>query len=292
MQATALFPNEFLRTLRRELSACSRFHVAMALVSSTGLDALLPDIERALKREASGEFLFGVDLPSHPDAIARLLTLSKRFDGRFALRRFASPQSRYFHTKLWVFDGRQTAAIVGSSNLTGGGLEQNYEANVLVRSPNAGAFATYFEELFHGAYARQVSRRWLTAYRGICASREANRKEAKRLRDEALEKDASDATARSIPKSIKGRTFVFTGGIPGWPRERVLYPYVRSLGGDYGLKASAIRNAAALVQGEAMGNEDTIKLRTARDLGAPILTQEEFFAIARTQESRSRRRSA
>jgi hypothetical protein len=52
------------------------------------------------------------------------------------------------------------------------------------------------------------------------------------------------------------------------------------------LKGSAIRNTDALVHGEAMGNEDTIKLRTARDLGAPILTQEEFFAIARAEERR------
>ena len=43
-----------------------------------------------------------MDLPSHSDAVVSLLTLAEQFDDNFALRRFASPQPRVLHTKLWV----------------------------------------------------------------------------------------------------------------------------------------------------------------------------------------------
>jgi hypothetical protein len=51
-----------------------------------------------------------------------------------------------------------------------------------------------------------------------------------------------------------------------------------------GLKASAVPHAAALVQGELMGGEDTLKLRTAREVGAVIITQEEFLTLLAKEE--------
>src|SRR5262245_885328 len=108
MSARALLPQElFEEAVRDHLSRCKRFHVAMALVRVSGLDRLLPHLEKGLKRGAHGEFLFGIDLPSEPDAINALLSLAEQFDGRFVLRRFASPESRYFHCRLWLFDARR-----------------------------------------------------------------------------------------------------------------------------------------------------------------------------------------
>jgi len=48
-----------------------------------------------------------------------------------------------------------------------------------------------------------------------------------------------------------------------------------------------VRKAAALVQGETMGGRETVKLKVARRCRTPILTEQEFFTIARTQERRN-----
>lgn len=286
MPVTALIPQERLEeALQLHLGRCRRFHVAMALVRSSGLDLLLPRLRQALRRGAEGECVLGIDLPSEPDAIEALLALRDEFAGRFTVRRFASPGSRYFHTKLWVFRGKQAIAIVGSSNLTAGGLRTNHEANVLVDGSAAADFEDYFGELFNGAYAHDVTRRWLTAYRASWNERRDNIERAEHLRAQA-HRTAPDPRPQTVPKRIRGHKFVFTGRIVGWPRERKLYPWVRRLGGEIGLRDSAVAQATALVQGEAMGDRKTLKLKAARACGALILTEREFFDIALRQERR------
>jgi HKD family nuclease len=128
----------------------------MALVTKSGLNLILPWIERSLERQV----LFGVDLPTDPDAIQRLCALQIRYKGNFEVRRF-QPGRRFFHPKVSVFIGRSGAktAIIGSSNLTGGGLSENYETNVFLNERRVVQdFLDYFEEHFQGAHART---RWV-----------------------------------------------------------------------------------------------------------------------------------
>lgn len=286
MPASALIPQELLEeAIHLHLGRCRRFHVAMAIVRSSGLDLLLPHLRQALTRGAHGEVVVGIDLPSEPDALEALVALREEFEERFAVRRFASPKCRYFHNTYWVFTTKRPTAIIGSSNLTASGLRTNYEANVLLDGTAAADFGDYFGELFNGAYAHDVTRRWLKAYRTIWKDRRDNVAKAERLRTKALRTPA-DPRTQPVPNRVRGHKFVFTGRIVGWPRERRLYPWVRRLGGEIGLRDSAVPKAAALVQGEAMGNHDTLKLKTARGCGALILTQQEFFDIALRQERR------
>jgi len=66
------------------------------------------------------------------------------------VRRF-QPGPRFFHPKVSVFfkrNGKKTA-IIGSSNLTGGGLSGNFEANVLLDNPGiVQKFQDYLDEHF------------------------------------------------------------------------------------------------------------------------------------------------
>ena len=288
MSVTALVKEDALiKAVRQHIARSSTFHVAMALASATGLEQLLPDLQAALKRGSTGEFLFGTDLPTHPEAIAALQDLVGQHLTSFTVKRFASPAARAFHAKLWVFG--DTAAIVGSSNLTGGGLAANYEANVLIEDRQAiSDLAAQFEAMFHGAYATPVTPDWFAAYRAAWQERKDNLAEAARLRERTRKEPDPAPRRRTLPKRIKGNTFVFTGRIHDWPRPSRLYPYVEKLGGFIGMKASALPTAAALVQGELMGFDDTLKLRTARGLGSLIITQDEFFEIAEAEEHMKR----
>jgi HKD family nuclease len=125
--------DDLLKQFKAELPRAARFYVGMALVTKSGMDVIQPLIERCLERGGRGCVLFGVDLPTDPAAIERLCKIQELHNQTFVLRRF-QPGRTFFHPKLSIFvrkNGAKTA-IVGSSNLTGGGLCTNYESNVLV----------------------------------------------------------------------------------------------------------------------------------------------------------------
>ena len=89
------------------------------------------------------------------------------------MRRFQSGRT-FFHPKFSIFCGKtgKKTAIVGSSNLTEGGLSTNYETNVLVEDPRVvRQLLDYFEEHFEGAHAKAVDQSWLDQYRHLWTER-------------------------------------------------------------------------------------------------------------------------
>jgi HKD family nuclease len=268
--------NELLERFTTDLGRASEFYLGMALVTKSGLNLILPWIERSLERQGHGQVLFGVDLPTDPDAIQRLCALQIRYKENFEVRRF-QPGRRFFHPKVSVFIGRSGArtAIIGSSNLTGGGLSENYETNVFLNERRVVQdFLDYFEEHFQGAHARRVDQRWLDQYRQLWIERKKTEQRQRRLREKArsLGKPPSN-----VPNRIKGRAFAFTGRIAEWPRERILYPRVERLGG---LVAKSIGSAECLVHAEILGGRKTTrKLVKARQMNIPIITEEQFLTL-------------
>ena len=149
---------------RSELAASHGFDLAMALVTLNGLRQIEDALISFLRRGGRCRVLFGTDLPTEPDAVARLMELSGAHPGVLDLRWFRSKGDSDFHAKLALFHkgaGRKTA-IVGSSNLTGKGLCHNVEAGVLVDDrPAVKALLEFFEEHFEGYQAVGVDHRWL-----------------------------------------------------------------------------------------------------------------------------------
>jgi HKD family nuclease len=145
--------SELLERFKTELARASKFYLGMALVTQSGLKVVLSSIERCLEKQGHGQVLFGIDLPTDPDAIHSLCALQTRYKKNLEVRRF-QPGNRFFHPKVSVFIGRTGAktAIVGSSNLTWGGLSENHETNIFLNDRRVvQTFLDYFEEQFQGA---------------------------------------------------------------------------------------------------------------------------------------------
>lgn len=277
-----VYESELLDALVGEFSRAKDFHIAVALVTNSGLPLLIEAMTACLTRRGKGEILVGVDLPSHPDALASLIEMQREFPEGLSVKRFKSPTQKWFHPKLYLFGhhaGRRHA-LVGSSNMTAGGLQNNYEASLWSEEPGAvRRLSDYFDELFHGSHAHPVTTSWLVAYRLIWEERRQQQREAERSR-EKVRSIPRGPSGQKPPTRIRGKTFVFTGGISGWPRERRLYPRVRKLGGLVGSKASALPKADALVHGDRLGDKGaTVKLKAARKLGVPIISEEEFLLM-------------
>jgi NAD-dependent DNA ligase len=171
-------------------------------------------------------------------------------------------------------------AIVGSSNLTSGGLDRNYEANVRIDDAGvAREFERFFDELFEGGRAKRIDDAWLDVYREQWKRQQTARIRLDRLRARARSIRTRVAAKPTAPTRIRGHAFAFTGGIAEWPRQLKLYPTVKRYDGRV-IEAEGIRNADCLVHGDILGGQKTTrKLRWARSQGIEIISQGEFFQI-------------
>lgn len=94
------------------------------------------EIVEAVRRGARVQLLVGLNAATQPDALNQVLTA-----GNCAIRYFTND----FHAKVYLFDG---VAMLGSSNLTGGGLINNREAVILLDQPGDEERVQDVEEFF------------------------------------------------------------------------------------------------------------------------------------------------
>jgi phosphatidylserine/phosphatidylglycerophosphate/cardiolipin synthase-like enzyme len=95
-----------------------RLYIAAPYVTETG------DLLSAAKRGISVDLLVGLNASTSPQALSAVYGVPN-----FAIRYL----TRRFHAKIYISD---TAALVGSSNLTDGGLRSNREATIRLDQPD------------------------------------------------------------------------------------------------------------------------------------------------------------
>jgi hypothetical protein len=208
------------------------------------------------------------------------------------IRRFASDSNQIFHPKVWIFSlpSGAGAAIVGSSNLTRGGLDCNLEANVLVDGRGVvEELEGFFDELFEGGRAKYINTMWLESYRELWKLQQAARTKLDRLLKKTKTIRTRSTARTTAPTRILNHSFAFTGRIPDWLRESKLYPTIKDYGGTV-KEFEGLNKAECLVHGDIPGGQDsTRKLRAARRDGIEIISQSEFFRIL-DNERRLRKR--
>ncbi len=125
-------------TLSKELGDADEFRAASAFLNSGGLSYIIPQMRRILEGEGSVHMVHGADFRiTDPAAIRDLVELKMRYgnmsyyvhcDWRLTTR-------HSFHPKLYITtaDYRNYCAVIGSSNLTRGGMRENIEVNTVIR---------------------------------------------------------------------------------------------------------------------------------------------------------------
>ncbi len=107
-----------------------------AFASRAGVDALFGQPEmRSFLTRSTMSLLIGLDAITNRDTLQRLQELETEH-ADLSVRVFRNPTSALFHPKIARFqyaDGSRSM-IVGSGNLTPGGLRQNFEAFSVVRA--------------------------------------------------------------------------------------------------------------------------------------------------------------
>ncbi|RMD58717.1 NgoFVII family restriction endonuclease [Candidatus Parcubacteria bacterium] len=122
--------------LEEAFSKASQARFAVAFLSLSGVSIIERWLDDLLQRGGDAEFLVGLDFhTTAPEALRHLWRKQQQFD-RYRLICFRGKET--YHPKLYLFrEENGLQAIVGSSNLTEGGLRANVEVNVMLDFPNA-----------------------------------------------------------------------------------------------------------------------------------------------------------
>jgi len=129
------------------LNEASEIWVAMALISDEGFQYL----QEHLNKDAIQHLLVGINLPTPVSVLESMLSALEppKFDARICF-----PEDGIFHPKLYLIRINQSyTAILGSGNLTRGGLEANIELGIKVTDQEQCQFLlSWFIGFYKDAY--------------------------------------------------------------------------------------------------------------------------------------------
>lgn len=131
------------------LKVFSVFQAASAFIKQTGLNMIADILEERLKKNLIADIIVGLDFQiTEPDALERLFCLKEQYPN-FFLSCYRSDFGIAYHPKMYIFSNTETVySIIGSSNLTGGGLTLNKEVNVEIKCQKSEELFTEINETF------------------------------------------------------------------------------------------------------------------------------------------------
>jgi HKD family nuclease len=151
--------------LLSSLRTSTTIRLAIAFGHMSGWELLREAFTRSTAH--SVQVLFGQAFcQTEPKVLLEFINLAKRCRGRRFEVRLASDRS-IFHPKVWIIEQKEmAAAIVGSGNLSGGGLRDNVECGIYTdNSGQVAALREWFEThwgaapSFEETYKRYAERR-------------------------------------------------------------------------------------------------------------------------------------
>src|SRR3989304_9152933 len=124
--------------INQELQNAQSARIAIAFLKYSGIKVIEKSLDQCLKNNGSVEIIAGLDFKTtDPQSMHYLIQLQKSTPNlKFYCYgdKDANKNNIVFHPKIYLFQGkRETTGIVGSANLTGGGLMTNFEANVIFK---------------------------------------------------------------------------------------------------------------------------------------------------------------
>lgn len=121
-----------------EFQRAKEVHIAVAFMKVTGLKIIEDSMKRCLQNEGKIEIITGLDFQTtDPKAIQYILNLkidNPNLEFYCYGDKMDNKTDVVFHPKIYLFSNqKEKTSIVGSTNLTGGGLTTNFEVNTIIK---------------------------------------------------------------------------------------------------------------------------------------------------------------
>ncbi len=134
--------------INQELQNANTAKMAVAFLKYSGVKVIEKSLDSFLKNNGNIEIIAGLDFKTtDPQSMHYFIQLQKQVSGLKFYCYGDKDENKtdiVFHPKIYLFEkGRETTGIVGSTNLTRGGLLTNFEVNVVIKETKP----LYFSQL-------------------------------------------------------------------------------------------------------------------------------------------------
>jgi|GEM_PF-4275986 len=205
MKVRFLPSDQVLAELSNQISKSKDLKFAVAFAKESGYNLIRSKLQRQLNKGAKCDFVVGISSYGITDCeVLKDLLKTSNSNNRLRARSF---NDEGFHPKLFIFSrGKLARIIIGSSNLTGGGIKENVEANLLVEGkktePVIKDILRFFEnEVFHKS--DKLDRKTIEEYERYSKKFRKNR----RLKYGIPKTPIERPSGRTIIKRLRGRKF-------------------------------------------------------------------------------------
>ncbi len=151
--------------LLQRFEDATRFECAVAFVKMSGLGSIQESVGALLARGGKARFIVGLDFyQTDPDVLDLLAQWQKKLGVEAYV---AEPSQGYcFHPKIYIFSyANHTSVVVGSANLTAGGLGNNWEASLRFDQPLPSAAAKPLDQLISNKEVVPLTQAIIDTYR-------------------------------------------------------------------------------------------------------------------------------
>lgn len=132
--------------INQSIETCTQLRMAVAFAKMSGYQLIKETLDSFIQKNGRVTLLIGLDFHTTDPGVLR--ELSKYLDTKESFELYCLSgninQTATYHPKLYLFSHSddKTTAIVGSSNLTRGGLEDNVEINIEIRTDTSDSVIT------------------------------------------------------------------------------------------------------------------------------------------------------
>ncbi|QLF92059.1 NgoFVII family restriction endonuclease [Pseudomonas sp. ABC1] len=177
------------------LGYAHHFECMVAFAKGSALATLLKPLEQALARGMTARVAVGLSFHlTEPALLRKLLYLSTQH----AMQLYLSDTNTTFHPKIYAGQApQQSTVIVGSANMTAGGLGDNHEASVMINGSDNALFLSVqaqFNQLIADGALVHATKKRVDAYAVEFSIQDAWRKMAKKRADRVSRNDLQDLT--------------------------------------------------------------------------------------------------
>ncbi len=197
--------------INQELQNADSARIAVAFLKYSGVKVIEGSLGRCLNNNGNVEIIVGLDFrTTDPKSIHYFIKLQKK-SRNIKFYCYGDTKEHktevVFHPKIYLFSkGRETTGIVGSTNLTKGGLLSNFEVNVVIKEIKP-VYYSQLEAIYNSVkFTDSVfspDEEYLMGYSEVY--KEFLKNEEKAEKDEGV---------RRILKEVKKREEILPGTVP------------------------------------------------------------------------------
>lgn len=202
------------------LPRAQRARMAVAFVKYSGIRLLEPLLDACLEQGGQIEFIVGLDFhTTDSKSLQAMMERAANFSSQFKFYCYSDPTdyTAAYHPKLYLFDKNESIiSIIGSSNLTQGGLVTNVEVNAVIefnqQEQEYETLSDIYARIKYQPTRFSPDSEYIQAYAEVC----------QRIAKQTKEK-TDDETRRAVQalrdkESILPRPFVAPATLQGWQK--------------------------------------------------------------------------